>query len=297
MRYGFHLPHHRNLATPELIAAAAKRGDDQGWDSVWLSDHVLLPNEPSEQHRRVFYEPLSMMAYLAAATSRVRIGTSVIVVPYRDPIVAAKQIATADALSGGRLVVGVGAGGLTGEFALLGVPFNRRGRLTDEYLRIWHELWANDDPRFAGETVTFGDALFFPKPAQRPGPPILVGGSSPAALRRAATLGDGWHPTFLPIPDLIAGIGRFREECAKAGRPDTLPIVYRSICRLLDAPDARRRPFIGTPDQIREDLAAHAAAGVDEMVLDFAIPPVETPAEWLATLDVVADAILPKRPA
>ena len=297
MRYGVHIPHHRNLATPELIAAAARRGEDQGWDSIWLSDHVLLPNEPSEQHRRVFYEPLAMMGYLAAATSRVRIGTSVLVVPYRDPIVTAKQIATIDALSGGRLVIGVGAGGLAGEFALLGVPFNRRGRLTDEYLRVMRELWANDDPRFEGETVRFGDALFWPKPAQRPAPPLLVGGSSPAAIRRAAVLGDGWHPTSMPIADLTAGIGRFREECAQAGRPATLPIVYRTTVRLLDAPGATRRPFVGTPDQIREDLAAVAAAGVDEICLDFAIPPIETPAQWLATVDRFADEIGPGKSA
>lgn len=294
MRLGLCVPHHRPLATPDLILEAARRGDEEGWDTLWLSDHVLVPNTPEQQHRRVFYEPLALAGHLAAATRRVRIGTSVLVIPYRHPIVTAKQIATVDALSGGRLIVGVGAGGLAEEFAILGVPFHRRGRLTDEYLRVMRELWTSDDPQFAGETVAFDNVSFAPKPAQRPAPPILVGGNSPHAIRRAVELGDGWHPTYLPLDELAAAAGRFRAACAQAGRPATLPVVYRSDVRLLDVPAEPRRQFVGTPDQIAEDLRTCAAAGIDEVCLDFAIPPVESPDAWRAAVDRFTAEVRPQ---
>src|SRR5438477_3621862 len=153
MRYGFCLPHHRGLATAELIARAAAAGERLGYDSVWLSDHVMLPNTPTFQPRRIFYEPLALAGYLAAATSRLRIGFSVLIVPYRNPIVTAKQLATIDQMSGGRLMLGVGIGWVEEEFAALGVPFAERGRLTDEYLQALRELWANEAPAFEGPTV------------------------------------------------------------------------------------------------------------------------------------------------
>lgn len=296
MRYGFCIPHHRPLATPRLIAEAARRGEDLGFDTIWLSDHVMTPNVPEQRHRRIFYEPLAVAAYLAAATSRVRIGTSVLVVPYRHPVVTAKQISTIDALSGGRLVLGVGVGALEGEFNALGVSFPERGPLTDEYLAVMRELWTNDDPRFDGRTVHFENVTFWPKPAQRPAPPILVAGNSARAIRRAAAIGDGWHPTSISRVGLEAGIQRFRAECERLGRPTTLPIVYRSDLRILAAPETPRRHFTGTPDQILEDLRAFAEAGVDEFNFDFAVAPVDSAESWLVALDRFANEIRPPGP-
>jgi probable F420-dependent oxidoreductase len=267
MRYGFCLPHHRPLASPELILEAARRGEALGYDTIWLNDHLVPPDTPDQQLRRIFYEPLALAGFAAAVTSRVRLGFSVLVLPYRHPVVTAKQLATIDAMSGGRLIVGVGAGGLEAEFRALGVPVRRRGRLTDEYLRAMLELWTSDAPRFAGETIQFEAITFWPKPAQRPRPPILVGGHSPRALTRAVELGDGWHPSNRPLADLQAGIRDFRARCERAGRPASLPIVYRTNLRLLDASPGPRQPFSGTPPEIVDDLHAYAAAGLDELIV------------------------------
>lgn len=292
MKYGVCLPHHRPLATRELIATAARRIEALGFDGVWLSDHVMLPDTPAFQPRRVFFEPLALAGYLAAATTRVQIGFTVLVVPYRNPVVTAKQLATIDQMSGGRLVLGVGVGWVEEEFAALNVPFAMRGALTDEYLRAMRALWASELPQFAGETVQFANVTFAPQPLQRPGPPLLVAGITPRAIRRAAELGDGWHPIRLPVAELRAAIPRFRAACARRGRPDNLPIVYRTDLRLLDAPAAPHAPFSGTPDEIGADLRAYTAAGVDEFIFDLAAPGVDSADDWLAALARLAGALL-----
>lgn len=296
MRYGFCIPHHRPLATRDLIIESARRGESLGYDTIWLSDHIVPPNTAEERPRRIFYEPLALAGHLAAITSRVRIGTSVLVIPYRDPIVTAKQIATIDDMSGGRLLLGVGVGHLQAEFAALGVPFAARGRLTDEYLAVMRELWANDAPIFAGETVSFANVNFWPKPAQRPGPPIYVAGHTPPAIRRAAAIGDGWHPVNMPLSHLDEGIARFRAACAGAGRPADLPIAMRFNLSIRESGDGPRRPFAGAPEQIVEDMHVCAAAGVDELNFDFAVPPVETGEHWLAMLDRFEREIRPHAP-
>lgn len=285
MEIGLHIPHHRPLATPELIHQAGQQIEARGFKTIWLSDHVLPPNVPEQAHRRIFYEPLAVASYLAAATTRVRIGLSVLVVPYRNPIVTAKQLATIDALSGGRLTIGVGVGGLKGEFEALGVPFAARGRQTDEYLRIMRELWTSDAPEFVGPTLRFQNVNFWPKPIQRPTPPILVGGSTPRAIRRAAELGDGWHPGTQSRTNLKANLERYRAECARVGQPANCPVVYRTDVRLTETSTGSRTPFTGTATEIAEDLRALAELGIDEVVLDFAVAPVETGADWLTVVD------------
>lgn len=292
MELGICLPHHRPLADPVLIATAAQRIEQLGFASVWLSDHIALPNTPAFAPRRVFYEPLILAGYLAAATTRVRIGFSVLVVPYRNPVVTAKQLATIDQLAGGRLVLGVGVGWVAEEFALLDVPFADRGPRTDEYLQAMRELWASDSPTFAGERVQVENITFWPKPHQRSGPPLLVAGMSRPAIRRAAALGDGWHPIEMPLAELPAAIAMYRAACARAGRPQDLPVVYRAPVRLGTNADATRPPFHGTLAELRDDLAALAAAGVSELVLDPAVPGVEAGADWLSTLEELS-ALLP----
>ena len=292
MKYGVCLPHHRPLATRALIATAARRIEELGFDGVWLSDHVMLPDTPAFQPRRVFFEPLALAGYLAAATTRVQIGFTVLVVPYRNPVVTAKQLATIDQMSGGRLTLGVGVGWVEEEFAALNVPFAARGALTDEYLEAMRELWASESPQFAGDTVQFSDVTFAPKPLQRPGPPLLVAGITPRAIRRAAELGDGWHPIRMPAADLRAAITRFRAACARRNRPDNLPIVYRTDLRLLEAPHTPHTPFVGTAAELGEDISAYTAAGVDEFIFDLAVEGVDSAEAWLAALARLADAIL-----
>jgi probable F420-dependent oxidoreductase len=191
-------------------------------------------------------------------------------------------------MSGGRLVLGVGVGWVEEEFATLGVPFDDRGRRTDEYLQAMRALWSEERPNYDGETVAFKDVTFQPRPAQRPGPPILVAGMTPPAIRRAAQLGDGWHPIRLSVPELSAGIDRFRAACVRAGRPADLPIVYRSDVHLRDKPTGERDAFTGTAEEIGTDVAAYTAAGVTEFIFDLAVAEVETAEAWSAALNALA---------
>jgi probable F420-dependent oxidoreductase len=295
MRYGFCIPHHRLMAAPELILEATRRGEALGYDALWLSDHVVPRDTPDQRQRRIFYEPIALAGVVAGVTSRVRIGFTVLVVPYRHPVVTAKQLATLDAMSGGRLDVGVGVGWMEEEFRALGADFHRRGRLTDEYLRAMRELWTSDRPRFEGETIQFSGLNAWPRPVQQP-LPVLVGGYGSAAIRRAAALGDGWHPSNMALADLEPRIREFRAACQQAGRPATLPIVYRSDVSLGASASGPRKAFSGSAAEILADLQAFAAAGVDEMVFDFAVPPVETADDWLAALQRFTDEVLPRAP-
>ncbi len=297
MRYGFCLPHHRSYATRDLILETARRGEALGYDTIWLSDHIVPPLD--EQFRRVYFEPLVLTGWVASATSRVKLGYSVLVLPYRNPVVLAKQLATIDVMSEGRVIVGVGVGVLEVEYRALGVPFNRRGRLANEYLRVIRELWTNEQPTFHGETVHVEDVYSLPKPHQQPGPPIVVGGESAPAIRRAVELGDGWHPSTMPLPELAAGIRQYKAMCAEIGRPAG-QISYRTRFGFKDAShdtsSGPREPFFGTSAEIVVDLKACAAAGVDELNIEPGAPWVESAEEWSALFDRFTSDVLPHGP-
>ncbi len=202
MQIGFNLPISGPLSSPDSVVQIAQQGEALGYDYLTLTDHIVLPNlqvpgypysESGEflaegPERR--HEQLTTAAYIAAKTSRIRLVLAVMVVPHRPAVLAAKMLETIDVLSGGRLVVGIGAGWLQAEFdAVVGTPFAARGAVTDEYLRTFRELWTEEAPRFVGDWVEFDGVIFEPKPAQKPYPPIWVGGESAPALRRAARLG------------------------------------------------------------------------------------------------------------
>jgi probable F420-dependent oxidoreductase len=172
MQFGVQVPHFRQFASPGAIQAVAQRAEELGYDSVWVTDHIVIPNMPeTRRFGTLFYDAILALTWAAAYTRSIRLGTSVLIVPYRNPIVSAKQLATLDALSGGRTILGFGAGWCVPEFEMLGVPAKRRGAITNEYLRAYQELWTSDDPRFAGEFVSFGDLKCEPKPVQKPHPP------------------------------------------------------------------------------------------------------------------------------
>src|SRR5712692_7880272 len=198
MNFGVWLPNCRHLATPDIIRGAAVRAEQLGYDSVWVSDHVVVPHANIVNFGETVFDPLVTLAVVAGATRRVRLGTTVLIVPYRNAVVTAKMIASLDALSGGRVVLGIGAGWVAAESAALGVPFAERGAMTDEYLAAMQELWTSHAPSFAGKYTRFGGLVFEPKPLQKPHPPIWVGGHSRAALRRAARVGAAWHPINRP---------------------------------------------------------------------------------------------------
>jgi probable F420-dependent oxidoreductase len=235
---------------------------------------------PTERH-----EQLIAMAYVAAKTTRIRLVAAVMVVPHRPAVLAAKMLATLDVLSGGRLVVGVGAGWLRTEFdAVVGTPFAERGAVTDEYIDAFRVLWTEPSPRFTGRYTRFDGIVLEPKPVQRPHPPIWIGGESGPSMRRAARVGDAWYPIgsnnkhlLDTLPRLKAGIARLRKATADGGRdPASIGIVYRvkrygaAVPPL--ASDGERRLFSGSEADIIADLRALREIGVTALDIDFGRP-------------------------
>lgn len=230
MDFGAHIFGVGALADPGTLADVARLAEDLGYHSVFLADHVLMPRHLRSKYPyskdgsfpydpdKSWLDPLVGLGYLAGRTTTLRLGTSITVLPMRHPIITAKQIATADHLSGGRVIFGVGVGWMAEEFALLGASFHDRGRRMDEYVRLMKVLWTQDNPQFAGEYFRFSDCGFAPKPVQKPHVPIWIGGESPAALRRAARLGDGWHSAGTALVDLPRVLDLLWQALDAAGR-------------------------------------------------------------------------------
>lgn len=204
-------PWERN-ATGEQIVSVARQADAAGWHWLTTGEHLVMPASMSDVMGKRYPEAMSALSVLAGATKRIRLLPYVLVVPYRHPVLLAKQIAMLDFLSGGRFALGAAVGHLEQEFEVLGIPFEERGPLMDEYVDAMIELWTKDAPSFEGEHVRFRDVAFEPKPVQAPYPPIFVGGNSKPAMRRAARLGDGWAPWLVKIEDLPGCLSFIREQ-------------------------------------------------------------------------------------
>ena len=291
MRYGFYLPTRGPTATPEALETLVTRGEALGFASVMVADHVVFPVTIKSKYPYTVtgafpgggdaLEQLALMAFLAGMTRRLRLVSSVMILPHRNPVVTAKTLATIDVLSNGRVTVGVGVGWLREEFQALGAPdFDRRGAVSDEYLRIFKTLWTQDPATFHGEFYRFDEIRCLPAPVQKPHPPIWIGGHSPAALRRVARHGDGWHPVganpAVPLrpAELRASLHELYRLTEKEGRdPRALTISFKAPVydaqQALDAGGSERRPFSGGPAQIADDVATYARLGVSELIFDF----------------------------
>ena len=275
MKFGIWIPNCRDLATPEIIRHTAVRAEQLGYDSIFVSDHVVVPNAYVDRFGAGIYDPLITLSVLAGATSSVLLGTTVLIVPYRNPVLTAKMVASLDALSGGRVVLGIGAGWVPEESATLGVPFAERGAMTDEYLAAMRELWTSPAPSFAGKYTQFSELHFEPKPIQKPHPPIWVGGHSPAALRRAAAIGSAWHPINRPVEEIRAGRAEIVRLCEARGRAVPPVVTMRIDTSVL--PAGRRAPapihggsmLAGEPDALVDKIGELATAGVEHLVLEF----------------------------
>ena len=293
MEFGISLPGRGPLAKPDQVLSIAAKADALGYASIFVTDHVVLPASMARSvypysatgqlpggAAQDYLEPLAMLGCLARATRRARLGTSVLVIPYRHPLVTAKILATIDQLAGGRVILGAGVGWLREEFEALGAPpFEERGAVTDEYLRFMRATWTTDPVSFTGRYVSVHGVHALPKPAQPAGIPVWIGGHTDAAVRRAATLGDGWHPIALRPPGLLfpdeyATRARQIQAWAKdAGRdPRAVTLTVRVPMEVRSrrlAPPAGDRPFFqGTADQVDADIRAYAAAGVTHFVFD-----------------------------
>jgi len=292
MKFGLSTLTRGLLSTGEAYQAIARAAERAGFDFLSVSDHIVVPADlksaypyapggvfGAAEHGHCL-EQLATIAFLAGVTERLRLLTSVLVVPHRPPILAAKLLATIDVLSHGRLIVGAGAGWMQEEFALLEVPFEARGSLTDEYLEAFRELWMKDRPAYQGKHVRFAEVLFYPKPLQKPHPPIWIGGESPAALRRAIKLGDAWYPgnnnQQRPLdtpPRLAVAIAAARAQCERSGRdPARLGIsllVQNSFeWRAHKTQDgSARRLFTGASAEMAEDAHRLSAIGVDHVAV------------------------------
>jgi len=270
VRVGVNLINFGPGVSPESLARWAGLTEALGYHFVMTSDHVAVTSDVAERYPAPFYEPFTLLGWLAAATRTVEIGTTVIVLPYRHPLEVARMAANADRLSGGRLILGVGAGWARQEFEALGVDFERRGAITSEYLAAIKTAWTEDVATFRGRFVAFENVHTAPRPARRPHPPIWVGGGSDAALRRAARYGDAWHPIRFTVAWLRdTGLPRLRELAEKDGRP-VPALCPRLKLRLTTTPmdAARRGTGEGTVDQVRADLEALQALGAEAVLLD-----------------------------
>jgi probable F420-dependent oxidoreductase len=267
MRYGVAIPHANVFASPAAITTMATAVEDLGFDSLWVSDHIIVP-EGSGYIPENMDEPLATLAYLAAATRHVTLGLSVLIVPYRDPVFTAKFLSTVDNLSDGRLVAGVGAGWLEQEFDALSVPFAERGARTDEYLRVYRNLWETETSSFEGQFKRYTKMRMFPKaaPTRRGTIPLWVGGNGKASIRRAAELGDGWHPINLGPAEFPAYVAQYRTQCARFGKQPG-PICLRHMPGGRTRPGGGAWPLSGSPSEQAAEIADYAEHGLDELML------------------------------
>ena len=292
MKYGFYLPNSGAGAEPDALADVAKLGDRLGFYCMVMPDHILQPNQINSTYpysltgdilaagqsgNGEWPEQITTLAYLAGVTERIKLVTSVMIIPYRNPILTAKMLSTLDMLSKGRLILGAGVGWMEEEFELLDAPpFAERGAVTNEYLQAFIELWTKDDPKFEGKYVNFSNITFLPKPVQKPYPPIWIGGQSKPAIRRAAQIGDCWHPVGaipaapLEPEELAENLVLLHQYAEKAGR-DPAAIQVSVKAPLYDAGDSSgpRRRFSGSSDEVRQDVQTYSDVGVTHLIFDF----------------------------
>lgn len=271
-RIGFGLPIAGPWAAPDVVADTARLAETLGYSSLWTFQRVLCPagRDLQPPHRAV-HDSIVMLSYVAGLTSSIGLGTATLCAPFVAPVLLAKAVTTLDVMSGGRLTVGLGSGWLTEEFAAVGVPFERRGARLDEYLRCLDVIWAADPVSFEGDFYTLPVSDFGLRPVQRPHPPILLGGTAPAALQRAGGVAQGWiGSSDLDLDRIGPIVETVRSGALLAGRdPESLRIVVRCVPELVDAnPGRRRRPMQGTRSQILDDLVSLRTLGVTEVFFD-----------------------------
>lgn len=270
MKTGVNLINFGPSASADSLRRWAKLVEALGYHSLMTSDHIAVTPDVAKRYPAPLFEPISTLGWLAGVTERIAIGTTVLILPYRNPLETARAFANIDQLSGGRCILGVGVGWARKEFAALNAPFEKRGKMANEYLEAIKRLWTEDRASFEGEFVRFTDVDTAPRPVQSPHPPIWVGGPSDAAMRRAIRYGDAWHPIRIR-EDWFRneGIPRLTELADKEGR--AVPALCPRIrMRLTDTalPDDDRVMGEGTVDQVRHDMAALESLGCAHVLLD-----------------------------
>ena len=297
MQYGAILPNVGPMARIDVLTRIAREVETLGYRGIFLSDHVALPVDlrsayPYRSDGRfplnsedLILEPITTLSYLAAVTDSVHLGFSVLVLPYRHPVLNAKMLATLDVVSGGRLIVGAGVGWMAEEFAALDADFDARGGVTDEHIAILRALWSQPSPVISGPQYDVSGVSISPRPLQDPHPPIWTGGVSAPALRRAANLGDGWHgvrQSPADVAGVISGISQLRSRSDLT--MEGYEISLRAGLDITAQPFSGdgRTPLRGSADQVSADLLDYANAGLTYLMLE---PRAESPEQFLQQLE------------
>jgi probable F420-dependent oxidoreductase len=261
MLFGLNLPNYGGLGHRDAVTAIAERAEQLGYQSLWTSDHILLPASLPDPYGNLL-ESLTTLSYLAGSTRLISLATGILVLPQRNPLLVAKQAATIHHLSEGRLTLGVGVGWIEREYGYLHAVFNQRGKIADEYIAAMRALFQTDDPEYHGTYVDYAGVLFTPRP-QIP-LRIVVGGTSAGALRRAATLGDGWHGLHLTPQEVQTATAVLDRH----GRKPGFSVSLRTRTRITREKMARPAELVGTADQLAAQAERYAEAGVDQLVIE-----------------------------
>lgn len=298
MKLGICLPHYgRPIETGRLLEVA-RRAEARGLDSLWVTDHVIVPHDVHIIYKDAMLDPLAVLPWLAGVTERITLGTSVIILPYRSPLPVAKLLASVDVMSGGRLVFGAGVGWMEGEFEALGVPVRERGQRTDEALELIRAVWAREDPEIQTPRHRIHGVKASPMPLQKPMPPIWIGGGSEAAFRRVARLGDGWQATATDPAAFGQGAEAVRRFWREAGRPGE-PALSVRVALLVDGV---HRPAVdmsllrgrwairGPAREVAATLRQFRDLGCEHVALDVSL---STYPAILETIDLLAREVRP----
>jgi probable F420-dependent oxidoreductase len=268
MEFGVTLPNFGKYAEKNEIVNIATSAEELGFDSIWVSDHIVIP-DTHHGFGDVFYEPIVTLSYLASITKNIKLGSSVITLPYRNPVVLAKMVSTLDELSGGRVILGIGAGWLEKEFQALGVPYSDRGEMTDEFLKVLKTLWTKGNPSFNGKYFNFSDIKFLPKPIQKPYPPIWIGGGSDKAIERAVTYGDGWHPVGLTPEKLKERLNHLNKLLKNQKRESFVISLRRNLEINNDKAISPDDTLRGSIEKIVKGIKDYKELGVNHLILHF----------------------------
>jgi probable F420-dependent oxidoreductase len=301
MKLGICVPHYgRAIEVPRLLEVA-RHAEVRGLDSLWVTDHVIVPSQARIIYREDMLDPLAVLPWLAGVTSRIALGTSVVILPYRSPIPVAKLLASVDVLSGGRLVVGAAIGWMEGEFDALGVPFKERVSRSEEALELFRTLWTQEHPEIETKHHHLHDVTFSPMPLQKPRPPLYVGGNSEGALRRVARFGDGWHSTSTTVDGFRQSVETVRRFWAEAGRegapalslriPLVIDGVHRAAVDMALIHGRGRHVITGSVATIVEELRGFQALGCDHVALEVSY---STYPSILHTIDIIAEQLRPR---
>jgi probable F420-dependent oxidoreductase len=281
MKLGFALPNIGPIATPEAVLHVAQRAEALGYHSLWTVERLLFPLQPQtpypatpdgvlpEIYKQVL-DPLDALTFAAAHTNKITLGTSVLDMPYYNPVTLARRLSTIDFLSKGRLRVGLGLGWSKDEMQATGADMTKRGAMADEFLRVLKAIWTTDPCEFHGKFFQLPRSHIFPKPVQKPHPPIYLAAFAPPALKRLAEQADGWNPVGVPAEGMAQMFGAIKQMAKAAGRdPSSLKLIVRAILGITEEPLGKNRAiFSGTLEQIKEDVAACRKIQADEVFFD-----------------------------